>query len=124
MHKRNLIVLCFATLAITTFGTVLYAAMQQGLGYSDSPIIPGTKWHVHDGERPQPRIVTPGATFSDNAPAPADAVVLSEHDFTWENGFRKLYANRCLVDSISPQLTDPTIALATDCKPRAGPHRT
>ena len=24
------------------------------IGYQDTPIIPGTKWHVHDGERPQP----------------------------------------------------------------------
>jgi hypothetical protein len=30
------------------------------LGYQDTPIIPGTRWHVHDGERPQPRVVTPG----------------------------------------------------------------
>lgn len=76
MHKRNPIVLCLATFSVITFGTVLYAAVQQGLGHSDTPIIPGTNWHVHDGERPQPRIVTPGATFSHNAPAPADAVVL------------------------------------------------
>jgi hypothetical protein len=46
------------------------------LGYEDTPMIPGTPWHVHDGLRPQPRIVTPGATFSDLAPPPSDAVVL------------------------------------------------
>jgi len=44
-----------------------------GLGYVSSPQIPGTKWHVHDGERPQPAIVTPGAKPGD---APSDAVVL------------------------------------------------
>lgn len=53
-----------------------YAAEPGKLGYQDTPIIPGTKWHVHDGERPQPRVVTPGATFSHMAPAPADAKVL------------------------------------------------
>lgn len=52
------------------------AAELHGLGYQDTPIIPGTKWHVHDGERPQPRIVTPGKTFSHMAPAPSDATVL------------------------------------------------
>jgi len=46
------------------------------LGYKDTPMIPGTTWHVHDGDRPQPRIVTPGATFSHMAPAPSDATVL------------------------------------------------
>jgi hypothetical protein len=48
------------------------------LGYQDTPIIPGQPWHVHDGERPQPRVVEPGS-FSSDASAgkpPADAVVL------------------------------------------------
>lgn len=45
-------------------------------GYTDTPVIPGQKWKVHDADRPQPRIVTPGATFSHGAPAPSDAVVL------------------------------------------------
>lgn len=39
-------------------------------------MIPGTKWHVHDSERPRPPVVTPGATFSHLAPPPGDAVVL------------------------------------------------
>lgn len=45
-------------------------------GFRDTPMIPGTPWHVHDPDRPQPPVVTPGATFSQNAPAPSDAVVL------------------------------------------------
>src|SRR5262249_19844609 len=53
-----------------------FGAEQQGLGYKDTPLIPGTEWHVHDGDRPQPRIVTPGASFSHLAPAPSDAIVL------------------------------------------------
>lgn len=46
------------------------------IGYSDTPVLPGQKWKVHDGGRPQPNIVTPGGTFSHMAPAPADATVL------------------------------------------------
>lgn len=46
------------------------------LGYSDTPMIPGTPWRVHDSARPRPPVVEPGATFSQMAPAPADAVVL------------------------------------------------
>ncbi len=47
------------------------------LGYQDTPIIPGTHWHVHDGERPQPRVVTPG-NLSDLPPVtpPSDATIL------------------------------------------------
>jgi hypothetical protein len=58
------------------------------IGYQDTPLIPGTQWHVHDGARPQPRIVTPGATFSHEAPAPSDAIVLFDgSDLSkWQKG--------------------------------------
>jgi hypothetical protein len=46
------------------------------LSYKDTPLIPGTPWHVHDGDRPQPPVVTPAATFSHLAPAPSDATIL------------------------------------------------
>lgn len=50
-------------------------------------MIPGTKWHIHDGDRPQPRIVTPGEKFSQMADAPSDAVVLfNGKDFSkWQS---------------------------------------
>jgi hypothetical protein len=43
------------------------------LGYTDTPLIPGQPWRVHDVERPAPPLVTPGAT---NAAPPSDAIVL------------------------------------------------
>jgi hypothetical protein len=43
------------------------------LGYTDTPIIPGTKWKVHDLDRPPPPVVKPGARPGD---PPADAIVL------------------------------------------------
>jgi len=48
------------------------------LGYTDTPIIPGTKWHVHDSGRPQPKIVNPGelATQEKASVPPSDAIVL------------------------------------------------
>ena len=48
---------------------------------------PAGKWFVHDGNRPQPKVVTPGATFSQGAPAPSDAEVLFDgHGLAkWEN---------------------------------------
>jgi len=56
-------------------------------GFRDTPMIPGTKWHLHDPDRPQPPVVTPGETFSLSAPAPSDAEVLFDgKDLSkWQN---------------------------------------
>jgi hypothetical protein len=56
-------------------------------GFRDTPIIPGTKWHLHDPDRPQPPVVTPGSTFSHGVPAPSDAEVLFDgQDLAkWQN---------------------------------------
>src|SRR5215210_4033227 len=43
------------------------------LGFTDTPMLPGLPWHVHDPARPHPPVVTPGAT--PGAP-PSDAIVL------------------------------------------------
>src|SRR5712692_365701 len=43
------------------------------IGYTDTPLLPGGTWHVHDGRRPQPRVVTPAAQ---PAGPPSDATVL------------------------------------------------
>jgi hypothetical protein len=43
-------------------------------GYDDTPMQPNGRWHIHDGKRPQPPIVTPGAMSP--APPPQDAIVL------------------------------------------------
>jgi hypothetical protein len=42
-------------------------------GYDDTPFIPGSKYRVHDKERPQPPVVTPGQAVGQ---PPSDAVVL------------------------------------------------
>jgi 3-keto-disaccharide hydrolase len=56
---------------------VLTAQTQQprpgDLGFTDTPMLPGLPWHVHDPARPYPAIVTPGAT---PGASPSDAVVL------------------------------------------------
>lgn len=43
------------------------------LGYTDTPLVPGQRWHVHDPDRPYPPRVTPGESRND---APSDAIVL------------------------------------------------
>lgn len=62
---------------IFSFGA-LAASAGAADGYTDTAIVPGTKWHIHDPNRPQPRVVTPGKSFSHTAPAPSDAIILFE----------------------------------------------
>ncbi|MBM3189092.1 MAG: DUF1080 domain-containing protein [Chloroflexi bacterium] len=54
------------------------ATDKPSFGYDDTPMLPGGQWHVHDGRRPQPRIVTPGTESSQLRPGrpPSDAIIL------------------------------------------------
>ena len=65
-------------------------ALQGGrkVGYSNTPFLPGGKWRVHDGSRPQPRAVDPGAPTPAPGKAPSDAVVLFDGTNTdrWHRG--------------------------------------
>ena len=51
-------------------------ALAQSPGFTDTPMIPGTEWHVHDSRRPHPPVVDPGPAPEKPAPPPADAIVL------------------------------------------------
>jgi hypothetical protein len=42
-------------------------------GFTDTPMLPGMPWHVHDSRRPHPRTVTPAAQPGQ---PPSDAIVL------------------------------------------------
>ena len=46
---------------------------QEKPGFKDTPVLPDGKWRVHDADRPQPEVVTPGSV---PGAAPSDAVVL------------------------------------------------
>ncbi len=73
--KSTLLLLTAAAMAVTSNAE---DKPKKPLGYQDTPLIPGTKWHVHDGERPQPKVITPGefSTQEKVGTAPSDAVVL------------------------------------------------
>jgi hypothetical protein len=68
MTYRNASYLVTAVLAAG-----LIAQQKQNPGYTDTAILPGQKWHVHDSQRPHPNMVTPGKV--PGAP-PSDATVL------------------------------------------------
>lgn len=65
-----------AAAAFLSLGLSLGAWAQ--LGFKDTPMLPGGKWHVHDSDRPQPRKIDPGTVSTQNAAGrpPSDAVVL------------------------------------------------
>jgi hypothetical protein len=45
-------------------------------GYDDTPKQPNGKWRIHDGTRPQPRMVDTGKAPELPSPPPSDAIVL------------------------------------------------
>ncbi len=73
--KSNAIVLL-----VLAFVAVSSQAAEKGKypGYLDTPIITGQKWRVHDANRPQPPVITPGqpSTQEKAGTAPSDATVL------------------------------------------------
>jgi hypothetical protein len=51
----------------------LVVAQQASVGYTDTPMQPNGKWHIHDPARPQPTVVAPADTAG---MPPGDAIVL------------------------------------------------
>jgi hypothetical protein len=89
-HLLNNCAVCLSFLALTSPATLLGAdpgTSEPIDGFRDTPMLPGGKWHLHDPDRPQPPVVTPGLSFSQSAPAPSDAEVLFDgKDLSkWQN---------------------------------------
>jgi hypothetical protein len=84
-YSLSSILLAFSACAFSAFAAD---------GYTNTPVQPNGKWHVHDPNRPQPPIVTPGKQFSQMADAPSDAVVLFDgKDFSKWQGTRNEKTN-------------------------------
>src|SRR5678810_711658 len=62
--------LCVAVLLL---GSTLMLAQNSPVGYTDTPMLPGLPYRVHDPARPHPVAVTPAAQPGG---APSDAIVL------------------------------------------------
>jgi hypothetical protein len=80
MDKRRFV--GFAAMIAVTVALAAHGAGQAQIkprvGFKNTPMLPGGRWHVHDGDRPFPAIVTPGTCSTQETPgkAPSDAMVL------------------------------------------------
>lgn len=55
-------------------GTIVRGPNGEVWGFSDSAFNPGSRWRIHDPDRPQPPVVRPGAPVT--TPPPSDGIVL------------------------------------------------
>ena len=73
----------------------------KAVGYKDTPLVPGTKYHKHDPDRPLPPEVVPGqpSTQQQVGSAPSDAIVLFDgHDLAqWQPNEWKIDNGELLV---------------------------
>lgn len=79
MNSRNAIRLLTAS-CLSLAAALLAQQKKASPGYTDTAILPGQRWHVHDPNRPHPNAVTPGKVLGE---APSDAIVLFDgHDLS------------------------------------------
>jgi len=73
---RTILALVLLAAAASAFQTE--PAPKKKVGYTDTPVLPGMKWRVHDPDRPQAPAVDPGTGSPGAQPGkpPSDAVVL------------------------------------------------
>jgi hypothetical protein len=64
---------CLLAAALAGCVVILIAQQNADLGFKDTPMLPGQRWHVHDSDRPHPTQIAPGATCGT---PPSDAVIL------------------------------------------------
>jgi len=90
MKTNEWIPFLLAIVASSSAFGLLRGAEHAPVGYTDTPMLPGGKWHVHDPDRPQPKVVTSGtlSTPETSGKPPSDAIVLFDGaDLSrWRNG--------------------------------------
>ncbi|MCH2379702.1 MAG: DUF1080 domain-containing protein, partial [Pedosphaera sp.] len=64
------------TVLLVASGIETAAADKKLPGYTDTPVIPGQKWRVHDANRPRPKVVNVGPSKTLGKKPPKGALVL------------------------------------------------
>src|SRR5271156_4254150 len=93
MKRRNvmrLLPLAAMGLVVATSLAIGQAQEKRKVGFKDTPMLPGGRWHVHDSDRPLPKVITPGTCSTQEEPGhpPSDAIVLFDgKDLSqWQSG--------------------------------------
>ena len=55
--QRTMVALAMATALVAQ--TAPAPPEKAPTGYTDTPVLPGSKWRVHDDTRPRPPVITP-----------------------------------------------------------------
>jgi hypothetical protein len=78
MIRRQAIVQGVSAALVMALGSLGAGQDPSRVGFKDTQMLPGGKWHVHDGDRPRPSVITPGTCSTQAEPgrAPSDALVL------------------------------------------------
>ncbi len=78
MTRRHAVAFALSAAVLTALGSRGIGQDEPKVGFKDTPMLPGGKWHVHDGDRPRPPVITPGTCSTQQEPgqAPSDAVIL------------------------------------------------
>src|ERR1700681_1468417 len=78
MTRRQVLLLGVSAAASIALCSLSMGQDRPKVGFTDTPMLPGGKWHVHDGDRPRPPVVTPGTSSTQQEPgrAPSDATIL------------------------------------------------
>ena len=78
MTRRQAVAFALSAAVMTALGSRGIGQDEPKVGFKDTPMLPGGKWHVHDGDRPRPAVITPGTCSTQEEPgqAPSDAVIL------------------------------------------------
>jgi len=78
MTGKRVKLLAVLAILIPTAAVLAMCQDNDKIGYDDTPFLPGSEYRVHDGTRPQPPIVDPGAPSTQERPGtpPSDAIVL------------------------------------------------
>jgi 3-keto-disaccharide hydrolase len=91
MKRRNIMrLLPLAAMGLVVVSSLAIGQAQRKVGFKDTPMLPGGRWHVHDSDRPLPKVITPGTCGTPEEPGrpPSDAIVLFDgKDLSqWQSG--------------------------------------